>query len=230
MNPKRITICLALVLLLSFGTSLNAMPCEQAIINHLIDMYQLDTTIYELGILTCRLKSADVDLSEVSVRALTQKEPLGLFSVLVEVSHDGKLVESGQVRLKIRKFADVLVTSDKIRRKDTFSTNNVIIRRMDVTSLREKPVNSFTVLDGHRAKRYLRKGVILTTTSIEAIPDIESGREVSIVYVDGLCHVSAPGVAMESGMAGDYVKVRNKSSRKIIMARVVDASAVAVDP
>jgi flagella basal body P-ring formation protein FlgA len=31
-------------------------------------------------------------------------------------------------------------------------------------------------------------------------------------------------------MAGDYVKVKNKGSGKIILARVVDGAAVAVGP
>ena len=52
----------------------------------------------------------------------------------------------------------------------------------------------------------------------------------SFVYIDGLCRITATGVALQSGMAGDYVKVKNKGSGKIILARVVDGTAVAVDP
>ncbi|MEA2031378.1 MAG: flagellar basal body P-ring formation chaperone FlgA [candidate division Zixibacteria bacterium] len=230
MSSKYVTICLILGLLLLFGTSVGAATCEQAIIDNLVDMYQLDTSNFKLEILTCQLKTTDVDPADVSVRALTQKRPLGLFSVIVKINQDGKLVESGQVRLKIRKFADVLVTTDKIRSEDTFSDKDVVLRKMDVTSLRERPLNSIAVLEGHRARRYLRKGTILTTESIEIIPDIEYGREVSIVYKDGLCRVSTPGEAMGTGMAGDYMKVRNKASRKIIEARVIDASTVIVDP
>ena len=85
-------------------------------------------------------------------------------------------------------------------------------------------------IEGYRTKRNLRRGTILTTAAIEPIPDIEAGRELSIVYIGGLCRITTAGVALQSGMAGDYVKVKNKGSGKIILARVVDGTAVAVDP
>ena len=67
-------------------------------------------------------------------------------------------------------------------------------------------------------------------STMEQVPDVESGREVSIVYNAGPCRISALGVVLQKGMAGDYIKVKNKSSGKIVLARVVDESAVAVDP
>ena len=66
--------------------------------------------------------------------------------------------------------------------------------------------------------------------ALERIPDIERGRDVAIVYIEGMCRISADGRTMQSGQAGDYIKVKNKTSGKIILARVVDATAVAVDP
>lgn len=57
-----------------------------------------------------------------------------------------------------------------------------------------------------------------------------SGMLPRIKKVDGLCRITAAGVALQSGMAGDYVKVKNKGSGKIILARVVDGTAVAVGP
>ena len=57
-----------------------------------------------------------------------------------------------------------------------------------------------------------------------------SGMLPRIKKVDGLCRITSAGVSLQSGMAGDYVKVKNKGSGKIILARVVDGAAVAVDP
>ncbi len=220
-----------LPLLLILGASnVNSASLDEVVVDRMREMYQLDTAQYEIEVLTNRLKTAEIASSGLDLRPLTQKEPLGLFSVMAELTIDGQLIESGQIRLKIKKFAEVLVSTDKIRRKDSFHNNNVTTRRMDVTSLREQPVRSLEALNSHRAKRNLRTGSILTTACVEVVPDMESGRAVKIVYVDGLCQVTASGVALEQGMAGEYVKVRSKASGKIIMARVVDDGAVAVDP
>ncbi|MEE8575977.1 MAG: flagellar basal body P-ring formation chaperone FlgA, partial [candidate division Zixibacteria bacterium] len=83
---------------------------------------------------------------------------------------------------------------------------------------------------GQRSKRPLRQGSIVTTDLVEPVPAIESGSIVSIVYSTGLCTVTAEGKAMSDGCAGEIIKVRNKSSGKVISARVIDERSVAINP
>ena len=42
--------------------------------------------------------------------------------------------------------------------------------------------------------------------------------------------ITIPGKALQAGVAGDYIKIRNETSGKIIIARVVNTSSVAIDP
>ena len=120
--------------------------------------------------------------------------------------------------------------ADKIRNRQLLTGQCLTIRRMDVTSLNETPLRTLSEIDGFRARRNLRRGTILTTGAVEPVPDIEAGRELTIVYVDDLYRITVAGVALQAGMAGEYVKVKNKQSGKIIVARVIDKTAVAVDP
>ncbi|MFH1374442.1 MAG: flagellar basal body P-ring formation chaperone FlgA [bacterium] len=217
------------VALLVSGESPQAATCEQAITGRLAAMYDLDTNAYAVEVLSCRLKSVDIESDDIIIRPLTPKEPLGLFTVMVDVKDDGRVIESGQVRLRIKKFADVLVAADKIRNRQLLTGQCLTIRRMDVTSLNETPLRTLSEIDGFRARRNLRRGTILTTGAVEPVPDIEAGREVSIVYVDDLFRITVAGVALQAGIAGEYVKVKNRQSGKIIVARVVDETVVAVD-
>ncbi len=100
---------------------------------------------------------------------------------------------------------------------------------MEVTSLRTQPVRSFEELEGIRAKRNLKKGDVLLITSIESVPDIEVGDEVTITFNDGLCAITAPGTSLQTGSAGEQVRVRNEASGKIIYARIVDRKFVSVE-
>lgn len=230
MKYHNAVILLTVVSVLTLPVPVRAASCDQAIIDGMMAMYNLDTSSYEIEILSNRLKAASVSADNIAIRPLTPKEPLGLFTVMVKVTEGGEVLESGQVRMKIRQFADVVVMSDRIRSREPLTKDKLTIKRMEITSLLEKPLRSIENLGGYRAKRNLNKGKILTTSAIEPMPDIERGREVSIVYVDGLCRITAVGVALQSGMAGEYVKVKNKASGKIIVARVVDETAVAVSP
>ena len=65
---------------------------------------------------------------------------------------------------------------------------------------------------------------------MEQIPDIEVGGDVTIVCHEGLLKITVPGEAIQSGSSGDLVKVRNRTSGKILMARVVDDRTVEIQP
>jgi len=223
-------ITFAVILLIASVTTAGATPTGEAIANAIADMYQLDRSTHEIEILKNTLKVAEVAEGELTVRPMTSKDPLGLFSIKAIVTIDGQTIESTQVRLRIKRFAEVLVATDRIGRHKEFGADNLELIRMEVTNLREQAVVSLDELVGHRSKRNIMQGTILTTSAIELIPDVEPGKLVDIVYADGICRITAPGTIMQPGSAGEYVRVKNKSSNKIIIARVVDSSAVAVDP
>ena len=207
-----------------------ASPSDDAIIEKMMAMYNLDSLSTEIEILSNPLKTAEVSSDNVILIPLTQKELSGLYTVMAKVTENGEVVESGQVRMKIRHYDDVVVLTDRIASREPLTEDKLTIKRMEITSLHEKPLQSIGDVQNYQTRRNLAKGTILTAAAVEPIPDVEAGNEVVIIYDDGLCRISAAGVVLQSGMAGAYVKVKNKASNKIIVARVVDETAVAVDP
>ncbi|MEW5796546.1 MAG: flagellar basal body P-ring formation chaperone FlgA [Candidatus Zixiibacteriota bacterium] len=208
------------------------MPAEtgQAVVQLVRDRYQLDTAQYTVEVVANQLKTRLVNTSDLNLRPLTQSAPIGPFTLIVEIKRDSALIERGQVRLRISKFADVLVCTDKIQRHDLLTESNVELKRFDITNLREQPVISLDELPGQRAKRNLRVGSILTAAAIEPIPTVEIGGEVTIVYSDEWGSITAPGEALESGLIGDRVRVKNRASGKVIMATVASGKTVQVNP
>ncbi len=80
-------------------------------------------------------------------------------------------------------------------------------------------------------RRNLAKGQILTTSAVEPVPDIEVGREVSIQCTNGLFTVTAVrNSAADQAHIGDLIRVKNRASGKIIQARILDNSTVAIAP
>lgn len=219
-----------LLMAISFPAASADEICDRLIIEEMFNAFGLDANSYEIEILSNRLEMAVADSVDLSLRPLTQKDPVGLYSVVASFSREGETVATGQVRMRIRKFASVVVAQDRIRRSQVLEAARFTVQRMEVTNLVEQPVSSLDDLAGFRAKRNLKKGTIVTSGTLEAIPDIERGHETLIVYNDGLCRITAPGVAMQSGLSGDYIKVKNKATNKIVLARIIDDDAVAVDP
>lgn len=202
---------------------------DATIIDKVRDIYDLDTAQYQIEVLSNTMKQSEDVRGVLICRALSQKEPIGLFTILAKEMDGERTISSGQVRLRISRFMDVVVVNDRIKRHAMLSDELFVVKRMDVTNLREQPITSIDEIVGLRARRNLRLGQILTSMAVESFPDIERGHEVAIVYTDGLCRISATGVAMQEGVAGEYIKVKNRSSGKMVIARVIDAGAVAVD-
>lgn len=220
---------LSILVMVASVLTVSARVDDATIIDKVRQTYDLDSVDYQIEILSNTMRDTDGSNGILTFRALSQKDPIGLFTILAKETDGDRRIASGQVRLRISRFMDVVVVNDKIKRHAVLTDDLFAVKRMDVTTLREQPVTSINDVLGLRAKRNLKLGQILTSKAVELIPDVEPGREVAIVYTNGLCRISATGVVMQEGMAGDYIKVKNKSSGKMVIARVVDHGAVVVD-
>ncbi len=223
-------LMLLVVLIVALAAAVSATPTDKAVVDELMQMYGLDSSTCVVEVLNNRLKTAEVEPGELTIRPIVEKEPLGLFNIVATIERDGRMVESAQLRLRVTRFADVLVATDRIGMHDQLTPDNCTVRRMDITQLHEKVLHSLDDVAGMRTAKMIRKGTILTTSTVETPPDVEAGQTVTIVYSDGLCRITTNGTALQKGSHGDFVKVKNSSSGKIIVARVVDQNAVEVDP
>ncbi|MBN1212275.1 MAG: flagellar basal body P-ring formation protein FlgA [candidate division Zixibacteria bacterium] len=224
--------CLIFVLwpVVMLSAPVAALDSREAVVEKMFADFNLDPEFTRIEVQASQLGDEITEPFELEFEPLSQKAPLGLFTVNVSVSRDGAVVDRGQVRFEIRKFAEVLVTTGKIKRHEILTEDKMTLKMMDITSLPEQPVNSLVTVNGYRSKRNLSTGRIVTLSAVEPVPDIEVGREVSIICANGLFSVRTSGKALQDGWAGDYVKVKNENSGKIVLARVVDEGAVVVDP
>lgn len=231
MTFRKYCCLIELLLVAAIATgSAHAIDCDEALRRTAASSFGLDTTWYQIEVLSSQLKSVDVAEQDLALRPISQKDPIGLYTVMATVSRDGRQVEQGQVSLRIRKFADVLVAADALHRHDELSADRVTLQRMDITSLQEQPVTAFEAIEGLRMRRNLAKGQMLTTSALESVPDIEVGREVAIRCTNGLFTVTAGGTAQQSGRVGEVIRVKNRASNKTIAARIIDNSTVAIEP
>jgi flagella basal body P-ring formation protein FlgA len=192
--------------------------------------FAIDTAHNTVQVLSSQIKLPLTPNQKISLKSLSTKEPLGSFTVVAYVIDRVDTVAQGQVRYRIDRFANVLVASDKIVTRQIIQDDDFVIQRMNITTLLEKPVADFASIAGHRLKRNLAKGAILTWSAVETTPEVESGREVSIVYQSGMCRITASGTALQNGRVGDQIKIRNNSSRQVVLATVTNTSEVSVTP
>ncbi len=222
-------IFIALVFLTFSSSLIVAESIDQLATEWIISEYQLDLDSYEVELISSRLNVTDLQPEELTLKAISNKKPLGAFSLLAVVTRDNEVISRGQLRVSIRKFQSVMVAQERIKRHDLIEEKEFVLKRMDVTSLRQQPVSEAVMLAGHRARLSIRKDQIITTELIEQVPDIEVGHEVTIILHTDLLEITAPGRAMQSGSKGTVIRVKNNATGKVVLARVVDRKSVKVD-
>lgn len=227
---KRVAvIVILLTTLLSTVDRAECASLYEVVANKLAVRFGLDSVTSRIEILKSQLPDESVDADQVTIRPLFDKEPVGLVSVVAEVTDSDNTVRRGQISLRVRKYAEVAVTTTALKLHDAITPDQFTIQLMEVTSLREQPVISLGAILGSRTKRNLAAGRILTAEAIETAPDIEVGREVAITFTGHSFTVTTRGLAMQTGRVGETIRVRNAVSGKTILARVTGANEVTTE-
>ncbi len=229
---KTIIKVLLLIGLLSFSASMTLAQSnsQEVFFAKVYSTLGLDTAVHSIDLLSEGLSFPDFTENELTIKPVYSTKPVGRFTITAAITKNNAVIESKQIRLFIHKFAEVLIVNDRVSRFQEIAESAVSLERREITDLRELPLTSIEPLAGQRAKRNLMKGTILTTGDIEPLPAIMAHRDINLIYVSGLCRVTSQGESLQDGKVGDFIKVKNKSSGKIVIARVIDETAASVGP
>jgi flagella basal body P-ring formation protein FlgA len=83
-------------------------------------------------------------------------------------------------------------------------------------------------LDGKVARRTLLPSRYIPVNSLREAYLVEQGAPVQVVYEAGSLQISATAICLQSGSAGDLVKVRNMDSGKVFSGVVANDGTVRV--
>jgi flagella basal body P-ring formation protein FlgA len=157
----------------------------------------------------------------VALRArLADGPPGGFVTVQVAAEGDGRRLGAAEVRLKCVYPVRQAVAVTDIARGETITRENV---RVELTSSERRPTTAWTSPFGMVAAQAVKAGRVVPAAWIRA-PRAEilvRRRQRVTMKIEGLGFVvTASGLALQDGRCGDYIKVRNIDTRRIVTARV----------
>jgi flagella basal body P-ring formation protein FlgA len=71
-------------------------------------------------------------------------------------------------------------------------------------------------------------GQLISAEVVEPIPVVAKGKVLNLVYSGRTLTMSVPVESLEDGGIGGMVRVRNMQSRRVVVARIVDAETAQV--
>jgi len=145
--------------------------------------------------------------------------------VKYEILVDGVPVKKFWIPVRVDRKVDAIVAVRDIPKGKVISLGDV--RREKLPS--SKVVGGVLTLDsvlGKVAKRDIRAGEVVKERDLEPNFVVKRGRPVRIIYEANGIHVELPAIALENGAVGDIIKVRNVSTGKVIVCKVIGENTV----
>lgn len=138
---------------------------------------------------------------------------------------DETVVWTTPITVRFRKEV-VVVASEPIRRNQPLDANNLDVITTWVED--ETAYPALADLVGYVAATYLQVGRIIKNSDVMIPHLVTPGQNVTIMYIGRNFSVEAPGVVLEKGYFGDWVRVNNQETQKTVKARVASPSLVTV--
>ena len=153
---------------------------------------------------------------------------VGSSAFTIQFLNQGRTIKTCSVRARLEILADVVVAAANIRRGTLITAADVQVVREDISRL-SSPYPSVEMVVGLQALRTIRTGQPLDSRNVAPPPLVHKGQTVKILAMRGAMRLSTRGVAIMDGRPGQYIRVKNISSNKLVYCRVAGPGLVAVE-
>lgn len=146
------------------------------------------------------------------------------------VSMSGKDVISAKpVSGRFDEMVEVPVLRRSIRAGEMIKAEDLELRDYTKARARMDTVTDMASLIGKSPLRVITSGRPIRSHELEQASVIKKNDIVSVLYRNGAMSISTKGQAIDGGAEGTVISVKNIESKKVVQARVLDASTVLIE-
>ncbi len=171
------------------------------------------------------LKQGDVT---VEIAPKSRNQYIGPVRYTAIISVDGLVQKSVDVSINISVFKKVLVASRKIKRGEMLNPSNLVMVRRQLSANAKDAIDDPKEALGMVAARNIPAQKVIKKKYLTPPLIVKNREAVKLIFQMGKLSIQTLGVARESGSLGDYIRVQNVDSKKVIYGRVVGVRQVSV--
>ena len=128
----------------------------------------------------------------------------------------------------IKIYETVVVLSRPVQRGEIITKEHLAIEKRDVSKLRGDFVTQTEQVENKQAARQIPAGAILGLRSFIEPMAIKRGDKIIISSIQTDFAIRMSGVAMMDGTKGQFIRIKNENSGRIISATVIEPGLVSV--
>jgi flagella basal body P-ring formation protein FlgA len=165
----------------------------------------------------------------MKVQVLGDSDLRGFKTFWVDLYARGKRLSRVPVTAYVRTFEKVVVAEGRIAKGEALDEARLREEVVETTNLVSPPLR-LGMSAGRRARVIISPGQVLTEAQWEVPPLVERGQIVKLLARRGRVQVATMAKAQQTGGKWQRIRVRNIDSGKLLLAKVVDAQTVLVEP
>ena len=147
----------------------------------------------------------------------------------VGVYDDGTLLREERVHVRMEVAMDVVMSTKYLMRDKGIDSDSVKLVRKWFNQLPVYVVTQIEDVVGKQPYNDIRQNMEIKRNMLKDVKTMKRGKMVKMVLESGPMMIVTFGICEEDGSRGDYIKIRNTSSNKMVYARVMDDSSVRVE-
>lgn len=187
---------------------------------HIADRFEVSVTPLDKR-LQLRQCTEALDLSLVSKKRIQS-------SVTVTVRCNDSKPWKIYVPARVRLYRKVIVANHYIPPGKTLAADDLASAVRDISQLRGGAIHDSQRVIGKKSRRPIKYQSVIAMQDLREAPLVHRGKAITIVANRQGIEIRARGTALENGTRGDYIKVKNSRSNKVLDAVVSGDGTVEV--
>jgi flagella basal body P-ring formation protein FlgA len=151
------------------------------------------------------------------------------FIVRFEIQASAQSIGTWQVPLQARVFHDIWVARTAIPRGQLLQANDWVAEKRDILLLRDAVGGVRMNDDSYELTENISAGAPLLSRYIKARAVVRRGKLIEAVLQDGQLVISVKAEALEDGVMGQTIRVRNIASRREFRGKVENEQTIVVN-
>ena len=150
------------------------------------------------------------------------------FIARCELRAGNEVVGNWQLNVNAKIWRDVYVARSALLRGQSFASADIGQERRDLLAFKDCLTTLPADISSYDIGENLSGGALITARTLKQRPVIKRGKTVDALVQDGKLQIVVKVEALEDGLPGQFVRVRNLKSRREFRGKVQDEQTIAV--
>lgn len=142
---------------------------------------------------------------------------------------DDQFIKAFNAPVVVKAYEDVLVASNFINIGQPLNTNNVTVKRIEISNVMSYPLRADAMGKEMMAKKAFREGEILDKRFVKLRPDVLRNATVAVTFKTNNLTIAIDARALSDGVIGESICLMSKEYNKVYTGKVIGENKVLVE-